>query len=217
MTQTELRSNIDVVLYALMQQGGDQHKVHTEDIAHEAFILAKERFGWKLPQFREFPDKEPVRSALMDAAKAKYGSLVSGRSGTTAGGKDADGWMFTPAGVRWIRDNQQRIDIALKGVRPQAKPTDAGRFIRMMKDQPLFQRFVDGSKLVVADRYAFTDMLNSSPDAPIKVVKAKFDRLRTQAEAAADPDVKKFLAECACVFASLLGTMDSNGNNKEGE
>jgi hypothetical protein len=79
MTEPEL-SNIDVVLYALFKLGGDERKIHTEEIAYEAYSLAKERFGWRLSRFRDmgFPDKEPVRRALMDAAKKNTVILPSG-------------------------------------------------------------------------------------------------------------------------------------------
>jgi hypothetical protein len=42
--QSEI-SNIDVVLYALLKLGGHERKLHTEEIAYEAYALAKERFG----------------------------------------------------------------------------------------------------------------------------------------------------------------------------
>ncbi len=44
MTEPEL-SNVDVVLYALFKLGGDERKIHTEEIAYEAHSLAKERFA----------------------------------------------------------------------------------------------------------------------------------------------------------------------------
>jgi len=38
--------NIDVVVYALFKLGGYERKIHTEEIAYEAYCLAKERFAW---------------------------------------------------------------------------------------------------------------------------------------------------------------------------
>src|SRR5258707_1596412 len=104
MTEPEL-SNIDLVVYALFKLGGDERKIHTEEIAYEAYSLAKERFGWRLRRFRDmgFPDKEPVRRALMDAAKEKYVHLAERRAGVHAQGKDTDGRALTPASLTWIR------------------------------------------------------------------------------------------------------------------
>lgn len=98
--KTDALTNIDIVLYALLLLDGHKQRVHTEDIAHRSFTLAKDRFGWRLQKYREMdiPDKEPVRISLMDAAKEKYGALVEGRSGVEATGKDIDGWTFTPPG-----------------------------------------------------------------------------------------------------------------------
>ena len=86
-------SNIDVVVYALFKLGGYERKIHTEEIAYEAYCLAKERFTWKLRRFRDmgFPDKERVRRGLTDAAREKYGRLVEGRADDGASGRDSGG------------------------------------------------------------------------------------------------------------------------------
>ena len=52
MAQAEL-SNVDIAVYALFRLRGHERKLHTEEIAYEAYGLAKERFGWKLAQFRK--------------------------------------------------------------------------------------------------------------------------------------------------------------------
>jgi len=198
-------TNIDIVLYALFQRDGHKHKVHTEEIAYEAYMLAKDRFGWRLRKFREmdFPDKEPVRISLMDAAKEKYGSLVEGRSGVEASGKDIDGWTFTPQGARWIREHQNRIEGNLGREQSKISKTDASRFIKKMKDQPLFRSFVRDS-LRAESRYALTDMLNTSPDAPKSIVVKKYRRLRSTAELAADKEILRFLDACVTTFPELL-------------
>jgi hypothetical protein len=79
---TEL-SNMDIALFALYKIGGVSKNIHTEEIAWEAYQLAKERFSWRLKKFREmgFPDKTPVRFALEQAKKRENGKLVSGRAG----------------------------------------------------------------------------------------------------------------------------------------
>lgn len=46
-------SNIDIALFALYKLGGTAKKVHTEEIAWEAYKLAKERFSWQLAEFRK--------------------------------------------------------------------------------------------------------------------------------------------------------------------
>lgn len=198
-------TNIDIVLYTLFQLDGHKHKVHTEEIAYEAYLLAKDRFGWRLPKFREmdFPDKEPVRISLMDAAKEKYGSLVEGRSGVEATGKEIDGWAFTPQGAKWIRDNYKRIEGKMGLERPKITKKDADRFIRQMNEQSLFRSFTHGN-LGKESRYALTDMLNTSPDAPKSIVVKKYRRLRSTAELAADKEILRFLDACVTTFPELL-------------
>jgi hypothetical protein len=81
MAGTEL-SNIEITIYALYRLRGYERKVHTEEIAYESYQLAKDRFGWKLSQFRAkgFPDKDVVRVALTDAVKDTRYCSRSGRA-----------------------------------------------------------------------------------------------------------------------------------------
>jgi hypothetical protein len=79
-------SNIDIALFALYRRGGAQHPIETEDVALECWRLAPEKFSWK--KYPQYPESEPARSALFDAAKPKYGKLVRGRNKRT-------GWMLT--------------------------------------------------------------------------------------------------------------------------
>ena len=45
-------SNIDIALFALYKLGGISKTIHTEHIAWEAYQLAKQRFSWRLPEFK---------------------------------------------------------------------------------------------------------------------------------------------------------------------
>jgi hypothetical protein len=198
-------TNIDIVLYALFRLGGYKHKVHTEEIAYEAYKLAKDRFGWRLTKFREldFPDKEPVRISLMDAAKEKYGSLVEGRSGVESTGKEVDGWTFTPDGARWMRDQINRIESNLGTDQPKISKKDADRFIKQMKSEALFKSFTQ-NKLTKESRYLFTEMLNASPDAPKSIIVTKFRRMQSTAELVGNTEIVNFLNACIKAFPEFL-------------
>ncbi len=200
-------TNIDVALFALLELGGFEKRIHTEQIAYRAFQLDQARFSWRLKEFRDkgYPDKEPVRIALMDAAKVKNGSLVDGRSGVEASGKDADGWMFTPAGARWIREHEASIARRLGLERSKLHQTETARFLKQIRSQPLFAKFKQNGDLTHESQFELTDMLNVSPDAPRDVVRKKFLRLCSIAELASDSEVRDFLAACSRVFATLLG------------
>jgi len=204
MTEPEL-SNVDVVLYALFKLGGDERKIHTEEIAYEAHSLAKERFAWRLSRFRDmgFPDKEPVRRALMDAAKEKYGHLAEGRADVHAKGKETDGWALTPEGVTWIRENEKRITSTLGTTRAGMPFVDALRSKVRMHEQPLFRRFLEKEKLEGQNLYNFTDMLNTSPGAPKEEIALRFRRLHSTAQLVADQQIISFLDACAQAFSTV--------------
>ena len=198
-------SNVDITVYALYRLRGHERKVHTEEIAFEAYQLAKDRFGWKQQKFRAkgFPDKDVVRVALTDAAKEKCGALVEGRAGVEARGKDTDGWMLTPAGSAWIRQNLARVERGLGATGPDMSKADADRFRKQITSQPLFQKFLKKSDLTGESPYALTDMLNTSPDAPKEVIATKFARLQSTAELVGDPRIVRFLGACARAFPDL--------------
>ncbi len=216
MTEPEL-SNVDVVLYALFKLGGDERKIHTEEIAYEAHSLAKERFTWRLSRFRDmgFPDKEPVRRALMDAAKEKYGHLAEGRAGVHAKGKETDGWALTPEGVTWIRENEKRITSTLGTTRAGMPFVDALRFKVRMHEQRLFRRFLEKGKLEGQNLYNFTDMLNTSPGAPKEEIALKFRKLHSTAELVADQQIISFLDACAQAFSTVLTSPATKGQRPE--
>jgi hypothetical protein len=218
MAQPDL-SNVDIVVYALFRLRGYERKFHTEEIAYEAHNIAKERFGWRLKKFRDmgFPDKEPVRSGLMDAAKEKYGHLVDGRAGVESKGKETDGWMLTTAGMAWIRENEKRIESALGTVRPSIRSQDADRFKKQMREQPLYQKFKEQGNLDGEGRYVFTDMLNTSPDAPKEVIAMKFRGLRSTAELVADKQIISFLDACARSFPELVPAAETKGEKENSQ
>lgn len=149
MSDSEL-TNIDIALYALYDLGGHEKKVHTEEVAYRAYELAEERFGWRLPRFREkrFPDKEPVRIALMDAAKVKNHQLVDGRSGVEAKGKDVDGWFFTPGQSTY----RQRLASILE-------PSHVGEFVAVEPDSGRYFLGTTASAALVAAHGAMPNTL----------------------------------------------------------
>jgi len=136
-------SNMDIALFALYKLGGISKKIHTEEIAWEAFQLAKERFSWRLPKFRQmgFPDKTPVRFALEEAKKKERSELVVGKSGGDIGG-DIEGWQLTPQGVIWIKENEERIMKSLKQRTPELPKREAERFIKRIRSAGCPKTFI---------------------------------------------------------------------------
>ncbi len=198
-------SNVDVALYALLKLGGITKHIHTEEIAWEAYQLAKDKFSWRLPKFRGkgFPDKTPVRFALEQAKKKENGQLISGRAGGDTGG-DLEGWSFTPNGAKWIKENEQRIINLLKENTLQAPKLETERFIKKIINDPLFQYFKQHNNLDQAQAYMFTDMLICAPDASKTIIRKKFEQLSSNAEFIGNKDIIAFLKVCFDKFIEFL-------------
>jgi hypothetical protein len=198
-------SNMDIALFALYKKGGVSQKVHTEEIAWEAYQLAKERFSWRLLKFRQmgFPDKTPVRFALEQAKKKENGKLVSGRSGGDAGG-ELEGWCFTSQGAIWIKENETRISENLKQKAPNVPKREAERFIKKIKIDAFFKYFQEKGNLDEASQYMFTDMLVCAPDASKKIIRQKFEQLYSNAELVNDLEILDFLGACKGKFSDLV-------------
>src|SRR4029453_8174208 len=133
----------------------------------------------------------------------KYGSLVEGRSGVESTGKEVDGWTLTPRGARWMRDHLIRIESNLKTGHPELSKKESDRFIRQMKSEALYKSFRQNS-LTKESRYSFTEMLNTSPDAPKNIIVKKFKRLQSRAELVGDEEIINFLNACVKAFPEFL-------------
>jgi len=203
--KTEL-SNTEIALFALHKLGGVTQKVHTERVAWEAYKLAPDRFGWSLPEFRQraFPDKTTVRYALESGKKI---NLVKGRAGKDKGGGVSEGWQFTPSGTEWMQKNLQRISIALKQHVPlsqRMQPHQAERFVKRIRSETIFKCFQKDSNLKGVSKYEFTDMLSCTPDAPVDIIKQKFDILKVTANFIEDRELQEFLSACEKKYSELL-------------
>ncbi len=199
-------SNIDIALFALYKCGGISKKIHTEHIAWEAYNLAKERFSWRLPEFKGkgFPDKTPIRFALEAAKKKENGKLVAGRAGGDINRPELEGWRFTPEGAEWIKKNGNRILQALKHKAPDMPKLEAKRFIKQLKNDPSFISFIKNRNLDSVSSYMFTDMLACAPDASKDIIKQKFDQLLTTANLINDKETTDFLEACKTKFSQFI-------------
>ena len=195
-------SNVDIVSYVLAILGGTERSVFSEDIAARCYELAPARFSWRHEEYRKkgWPDKYITKTALEDAKKPEYGSLVEGGYALDLA---KDGWRLTLAGVKWFQENSKRIASALN-VRASSLPKkQAERFSRQVRGQPLFKKFLSTRAVEATSIYQFTDMLNCSPDAAPDVLRAKFQRLRALAELVEDGEISNFLGACAAAFPTL--------------
>jgi hypothetical protein len=196
-------SNVDVVVYVLATLGGAEKTVYSEHIAAKSYELARARFSWRLPDYREkgWPDKYIVKTALEDAKKEEYGALVDGAYALDVA---RDGWRLTTKGAAWFKENGTKVEkqIGLRTQQSSVSKRDEQRFLKQMHGQPLYQGYRQAGGLDGTSRFAFTDMLNCSPDASQDAIISKFKRLRATAELVGDPEIIRFLDACKAAFLS---------------
>ena len=92
-----------LVLFALLERGGNERFVSTDEVAIEAFRLFPGKFCWD--EHPHLPHWDRVRQWLSEAKKAKHGALVEGYSGDRR-----DGWRLTAEGVRLMRFKERAFD-----------------------------------------------------------------------------------------------------------
>ena len=201
---TEEITNIGIAMYALYQLGGAERKVHTEKVAELCHQLARRQFSWRLREFSHIPDKEVARIALHDARKVKYGKLVVGRAGVGASGKEADGWLLTAEGVRWVIQNEKRIVKALGTEVPGARRPDIQRVKKRFAENPIYLKFLRANNLNDVNPYELTDMLSCPPDADMVLVRKRYERLQTEAALLQDERVTAFMKQVWDKLSKLL-------------
>jgi hypothetical protein len=86
-------SNPQLVTIAVALLGGEIRYIDREDVANEVNDIASGRFCWR--KYPERIDLVAVVNALRDAKKPKNGGLLVGNN--------RDGWMLSPAGLKWIK------------------------------------------------------------------------------------------------------------------
>jgi hypothetical protein len=106
-------ANFEIVTLTLYLLGGQLKYVDTEDIAVKANELAPRRFAW-----RKYPEQiniEIVRTALSDAKKEKYGTLLLG--------SHRQGWLLSQTGLDFCKAKVEQLGNA-KLSRPALTPSE---------------------------------------------------------------------------------------------
>ena len=89
----------EAVTLAVFVIGGADSPVDTEDVAVHVAEIAPGMFSWR--KYPDFIDKEIVRVALSDARLKKH---------WVVGSHDKGGWLLTPTGQEWARDNEKALN-----------------------------------------------------------------------------------------------------------
>lgn len=193
--------NRQLVIYGLYLLGGESKPVHTEDIALKCFELFPTSFSWvKHPHL---PDKDIVRVALTDARKVLHGAMVEGRAGERRGlaAKTRrlpveDGWMLTPMGASWIRENLAALERMAGGGDAKAHRQRLLKQLNRTREHSLFVRYLENPIRFSAPLGQIADLLRCRVDAESDVWQKRFDALEKQARAAGQDDIVDFVSVC---------------------
>lgn len=179
-------ANRELVVYALYMLGGATNKCHTEDIAFKCFELWPTIFSWT--KYSQYPDKEIVRSGLVDSRKEKFGNLVDGRAGQARGQSKktgrrpvADGWTLTDAGVNWIEDNVSRFQQAGEITKDHRQKSMV--YLSRVRRHRVFALYVDNPQKFYPSIGDLADLLRCRVDADDAVWRDRFERIRKHAVA----------------------------------
>lgn len=125
---------------ALYVEGGEREIVDTEDVAVRVSEVAPGMFSWQ--KYRDRIDKELVRVALSDA-RLKAGYVI---------GSHAKGWMLTPSGLEFARQNADRAGDGLSSERrrPDDRQWERER-IRLVTSEAYLRVGEEGIEAVTAD------------------------------------------------------------------
>ena len=162
-------------------------------------------FRWDLEKYAGFIDKDKVRASLTDAEKPKYGNLVRAVGVTKPGvSKRTDLWRLTSDGAAWVLDHEKRIQAVIGGPTPRLKRTRATGLRKRLTSSSLYEEYQRVGR-ITPDAYAFTDLLECSPDARDSVVEQRFDELEAKTRLLDDGELLDFLHACATAHTDILG------------
>lgn len=202
--------NWEIAVYALYLSGGASKPVRTEDVALKCFELAPESFSWV--HYPQHPDKDIVRVALIDARKAKTGTLVKGRAGTgirlvpqSRGELSADGWMLNEAGVKWVLSNEERLsrELGQKGTNYQRQ--ELLRKLQRVRTHRVFATYRSSPEQFKPSLGELADLLRCRVDAERAIWSKRIDLLKNQALLTQQDDVISFVLSCETRIHELLG------------
>lgn len=199
--------NRQLVVYALYLLGGDSNPIHTEDIALKCFELFPSSFSWV--KYPNYPDKDIVRVALTDARKRSHGALVEGRTGQKRGlsaktlrNPVEDGWILTPAGVRWTQQHRNTLGRIVGTGEVKSHRQKLLKQLKRLRDHVLFEQYQDNPATFAPSIGVIADLLRCRVDAESEIWEDRFQKIHRQAEAAEQDDVRDFIDRCRQAYVN---------------
>jgi len=194
-------ANWEIAVFAVNGLGGAARRVATEDVALKCFDLAPDAFSWV--KYLQFPDKDVVRSALVDARKDKNGRLLQGRAGRGKGQltrtnatPSRDGWMLTEAGARWIRENESRIAQQLGQRNASDHRQEHRQRLSRLQSHRLYKQFLSNSDDFNPSLGDLGELFRCRVDASQLTWERRFNTARILAEAVNEQIILRFIEKC---------------------
>ena len=196
-------SNIDIILYSLYFLRGGEKKIPTETVTIKCHELAQDRFSWII--YPEYPDKEIVRRSLIEARSGEGYGLVTGRHGKSKENQAKEGWILTPDGINWIKENSVRIQSLLqKPERIKTNRTQIKKKISHLLKTSAYKKFINEKNINNVKDYEFTNFLSASLDSPSSVLQDRLDKIKALAASVNRKEIVDFLNLSEKKFRNIL-------------
>ena len=173
--------------------GAAKQTIHTEEIAHKAFLLKKTDFSWQIEKYQKYPDLTKVRKAL-DRAK-DLGWII----GSYSYDLFKDGWKLTAKGID--KANELKHLLKLKKTKITLQPIDKKR-IKIFTKNSYYKKFQKNKKLEI-NSFELADMLGSAAGNPNNI-RSKFYELKNLVLMGDNEILKEFLNYLETKFPDLL-------------
>lgn len=196
MTELNTIDSLDqklIILLSCFALGAAKQTIHTEEIAHKAFLLKKTDFSWQIEKYQKYPDLTKVRKAL-DRAK-DLGWII----GSYSYDLFKDGWKLTAKGID--KANELKHLLKLKKTKISLQPIDKKR-IKIFTKNSYYKKFQKNKKLEI-NSFELADMLGSAAGNPNNI-RSKFYELKNLVLMGDNEILKEFLNYLETKFPDLL-------------
>ena len=191
-----------IILLSCFALGAAKQTIHTEDIAHKAFLLKKNDFSWQIEKYQRFPDLTKVRKAL-DRAK-DLGWIIGSYSYDLL----KDGWKLTTKGIDHA--NEIKHLLKMKKTKITLQPFDKKK-LKIFTKNNYFKKFQKNKHLVI-NSFELADMLGSAAGNPNNI-RSKFFELKNLVLMGKDKNLQDFLEYLEKTFPDLLNIKEFKEQN----
>jgi len=191
-----------IILLSCFALGAAKETIHTEEIAHKAFLLKKSGFSWQIEKYQKYPDLTKVRKAL-DRAK-DLGWIIGSYSYDLL----KDGWKLTTLGIN--EANEIKHLLKLKKTKVALQPMDRKK-IKIFSNNAYYKKYLKNRELEI-NSFELADMLGSAAGNS-QNIRSKFFELKNLLLLGENEKLSLFLEYLEKQFPDLLDINEFHKNN----